>query len=162
MNKPTQIVIRISDIEKEQWQDAAARRGQSLSEFIRFVVNMKIENDRASQTTQTDGEERRKGASMKLSDAKQLCREIRTKLRHTPVEIDDGRDDGDAEQNRAFSNSFKKINDLNKKLAGIDIDGVDCDELWRSSWPKNPNTHAPEDVYSHAMTYIDKILELAD
>lgn len=44
MQKKKEVInIRISSIEKDKWQQCANERGQNLSEFIRFVVNMKVE-----------------------------------------------------------------------------------------------------------------------
>lgn len=43
--KTTNINMRITEVEKKSWQEFANKRGQTLSEFIRFVVNMKIENN---------------------------------------------------------------------------------------------------------------------
>ena len=43
--KTTTVMIRVSDIEKGKWIKAAAARGMSLSEYIRFVVNSDVEKE---------------------------------------------------------------------------------------------------------------------
>lgn len=42
MKKQTQIIIRLSTVEKDSWKVAAEKSGMSLSEFIRFLVNAEI------------------------------------------------------------------------------------------------------------------------
>ncbi len=41
--KTTKVQLRISDVEKDKWKKAADEAGMSLSEYIRFVVNSKVE-----------------------------------------------------------------------------------------------------------------------
>ena len=96
---------------------------------------------------------------MTLDEAKKVMKEIRKRLVADDLVIADGRDENDSQQNEAFSISYKALEDFQSSLAMIDIDGVDCDKLWKNAWGKN-HQHLPEDMYSHAVTYIDSILEL--
>ena len=49
--KTSIVQLRISEIEKNKWAEEAARRGMTLSEFIRFVVNAKIDESPAQALT---------------------------------------------------------------------------------------------------------------
>ena len=48
--KTTQIQIRISEQEKANWKAAAEAAGMSLSEYTRFVMNLRIEMIKQTKT----------------------------------------------------------------------------------------------------------------
>lgn len=68
--------------------------------------------------------------------------------------LDDGCDSGDVEQNARYSGTVRKTDDIISEIAGIDIDGIDCDQLWRDAWA-GINSSLPEDKYNHALRYIE-------
>lgn len=41
--KTEQIIIRVSEVDKKLWSEAAAKRGMSLSEYIRYTINKQLE-----------------------------------------------------------------------------------------------------------------------
>lgn len=69
--------------------------------------------------------------------------------------LDDGRDSGDVEQNARYSGTVRKTDDIISEIAGIDIDGIDCDQLWRDAWAGIGNCNLPENKYNHASKYIE-------
>ena len=73
--------------------------------------------------------------------------------------MDDGSDTDDAGQNARFSDQCRNIESTNSYLSKIDIIGVKngvMDTLWSRSW-NGGDPHIPEDIYNHALEYIDNI-----
>lgn len=97
---------------------------------------------------------------MKKTEAKDKLINLRQQLVGADVTIDDGYDDGDQSQNAAFSLSLGNIRSLRSRVADVDVDGIDCDALWKESFKSFAtfNGNAPEDVYNQTLTYIDLLL----
>lgn len=45
--KESTLVLRLSNTEKEAWQKAAEGREMSLSEFVRWTINVQLEMEKA-------------------------------------------------------------------------------------------------------------------
>lgn len=101
---------------------------------------------------------------MKISkeEAKEKLLQIQAKMTGVTDDIfDDGVDSGDAQQNRAFGRECKKLDKLIEEAAHIEVEGIDADTLWETSWKGN-SPFLPEGRYNNAIHYIFAFIEEID
>lgn len=95
---------------------------------------------------------------MELEQAKERAASLLRQLSKMNCEIEDGRDEGNEEQNRKWVKADKEQSRLIHEAAMIDIDGKDMDQLWLDAWEGIIRDH--EGKYNHCIEYLKKIQEL--
>ena len=102
---------------------------------------------------------------MEKIKARELLINYRAQLTGADIVLDDGRDEGDAVQNRAFAAAGRKMDAIIQRIASVDVDGIDCDAVWLDAWTcadgsRMRGTHLPEAKYAHAVNYVDALLSM--
>lgn len=104
-----------------------------------------------------------------LEKAKNIAAALLSELNSSTVDavVDDGRDADSIEQYREqyrqFLHTRAMIENAEKNLAFIDIEGYDkceLDQAWRNAWDGCTTPHLPECKYNHAVKYAQWILSL--
>ena len=72
--------------------------------------------------------------------------------------FDDGRDTGDETQNHSFALTRKKIDSIIGDFPGLDINGIDCEALWKASFPERFNGNDPLCLIMLGNNFINAVL----